>query len=241
MTTIIPTTAGNGRTLRLCVRPLQVVLQTVRDCETGRIPRYLHLDTHRHTYDEIANRIPEDPDKEHKWPSLNASRYSHWLPSLMTDPSNLEWHLFKLKKDIIGEIKEAYRHWEYVHELNEQHVIRVMELFPRSALGLSLHDFFNRGIGWFCRLDLASPTDGIDGDLPITSQRELVKRLCTSGKTMDALCIDRKKTKLFLVPFDHEMSSSFEFRAFCPPLSGHVAAISQRRWLDPYPTAPLTS
>ena len=95
------------------------------------------------------------------------------------------------------------------------------------------------------RLDACSPKDSPHWG-PAQSVEEVARILCTSGRARAALSHNAEAgSRLFFLPFDHEMSPSHEYRVFVPPIAHRgpgavpaIAAVSQYRWMEPWPDAP---
>ena len=87
--------------------------------------------------------------------------------------------------------------------------------------------------GLFLRLDACSPKDGVQGTKPIRNLQQILLRLTSSGRAMSSisrLLGTDSPIILYFLPFNIEMNTALEYRVFCPPPNGDVAAVSQYKW-----------
>lgn len=105
--------------------------------------------------------------------------------------------------------------------------------------GLSKLSFPDCGL--FMRLDQCSPKDGrqsTPGKLSLHSAMDIVLRLTTSQRACSSLVksleLGNSNISLFFLPFNDRMKSEREYRVFCQPHDGKIAAISQYCWHKPW-------
>jgi len=84
--------------------------------------------------------------------------------------------------------------------------------------------------GLFLRLDASSPKDGVGGTQPLKSADEVVLRLTTSHRAMNAITKlveeGAQEIPMYFLPFNDKMMTEKEFRVFCSPGEGNIAAVS---------------
>ena len=111
------------------------------------------------------------------------------------------------------------------------------DAFPKLTVrGENVEDLIE-GQRFFVRLDTCSLKDAIIGNGPVKSARDLWTRLATSGRGMIGLKDLRKAGRpvyVYLIPWDESMVTEREYRVYCPPDSGKIAAISQYKWHAPW-------
>ncbi|KAM5439817.1 hypothetical protein MferCBS31731_004227 [Microsporum ferrugineum] len=196
------------------------------------------FNTRGHSHEDINALIPETLDLKHVKPSLFPTLYQHWAPLIMSTQGVQEWHLFELPRYLAFEMTEAFKVWCARMSIGDAAISDLTDEFPKqSTAGVETDRVFRSGQQWFLRLDSCSTKDGANGTDPITSLRDLVVQLCTSMRgrraILDTLQACQEKPQLFLVPYNKLMDPSREFRVFCPPPKGDIAAISQYRWTSP--------
>ncbi|EEH38290.2 hypothetical protein PAAG_01211 [Paracoccidioides lutzii Pb01] len=229
-----------GGTLALTVFPHYHLTLLVGFSNDPTMNTNMCCNSHSHTHEQICAVIPEEPGRKHENAMPNVERYSHWAKAIMNQNGYDEWHVFELPKLVIEEIIEANYHWLVEDKADETRIAYIAAHFPKTMSDMPIDFVFRPGKKWFCRLDLTNPTDELEQKLPVTSLEELVWRLCTSSLAHGALLIDvERQPKLFLIPFDDMIRQSLEFRAFCPPGSPQVTAVSQRHWLTPFPNGTI--
>jgi hypothetical protein len=94
--------------------------------------------------------------------------------------------------------------------------------------------------GLFLRLDACSTKDGVQKGkgTALHSADEILLRITTSARAMSAIrraIEDRNASSinLFFLPHNPRMESKREYRVFCPPPTGIIAAVSQYKWHQP--------
>lgn len=89
--------------------------------------------------------------------------------------------------------------------------------------------------GLFLRLDASSPKDGVCGSSPLRSAAEVVLRLTTSHRAVNAITrlldAGEDEVRLYFLPWDGRMDTRKEFRVFCAP-GDRVTGVSQYRWYE---------
>jgi hypothetical protein len=94
--------------------------------------------------------------------------------------------------------------------------------------------------GLFLRLDACSTKYGVQTGkgTALHSADEILLRITTSARAMSAIrrAIEDEKASsinLFFLPHNPRMKSKREYRVFCPPPTGAIAAVSQYKWHQP--------
>ncbi|KAE9370062.1 hypothetical protein N431DRAFT_492250 [Stipitochalara longipes BDJ] len=91
--------------------------------------------------------------------------------------------------------------------------------------------------GLFLRLDASSPKDGVKGTQPLRTIDEIILRLATSHRAVNAITAllrnGAKEIPLFFLLYNPKMRTDKEFRVFCPPGGGRISTVSQYRWHAP--------
>ena len=92
--------------------------------------------------------------------------------------------------------------------------------------------------GLFLRLDACSPKDGNGGISALRNIEQVILRLVTSTRALNAMTDVAKdeaaNLALYFMPFNPELRGEREYRVFCPPSSVGISAISQYRWHKPW-------
>lgn len=201
------------------------------------------FNTHQHSYEEISAIIPETHTLHHVKPDLDPGFFKHWVSLIMSsqEVSDKEWHVFELPRFMIREMTDACSVWCARGKLNDDVVEDLNEIFPKKTrAGIPAKEVFKEGRKWFLRLDCCSAKDSAARSSVVETAADIIDRVCTSLRAAQALqdiIEDERdpfqKANIFLVPFNAAMDPSREFRVFCPPLIGRIAAISQYRWHRP--------
>jgi hypothetical protein len=91
--------------------------------------------------------------------------------------------------------------------------------------------------GLFLMLDASSPKDGVKGTQPLHTIDEVILRLTTSHRAVNAITAllrrGAKEIPLYFLPFNNKMRTDREFRVFCPPGDGRISVVSQYKWHAP--------
>lgn len=110
---------------------------------------------------------------------------------------------------------------------------RMLEEELTSDIGPALSKLIFSPGGLFFRLDACSPKDGVRGTKPAQDVQDILLRLTTSHRAINSitrLLETHSPILLYFLPFNDEMDTAFEYRVFCPPPAGDIAAISQYKW-----------
>ena len=112
--------------------------------------------------------------------------------------------------------------------------------FPQTTTrGVSLAELFEKG-RYFARLHTCSMKDAADGGQGlVTSAEQLWTRLATSARACNGIQAmrrfdERAGLNLYLFPWNNSMETELEYRVFCSPDLGKIAAISQYKWHEPW-------
>lgn len=107
------------------------------------------------------------------------------------------------------------------------------DTFPKVTIrGDIIEDLVQKN-KFFVRLDACSLKDALIGEGPVKSTTDLWTRLATSARGMTGLKDLRKAgmpINMYLFPWDETLRTDLEYRVFCPPDMGKIAAISQYEW-----------
>ncbi|RDL41702.1 uncharacterized protein BP5553_01681 [Venustampulla echinocandica] len=91
--------------------------------------------------------------------------------------------------------------------------------------------------GLFLRFAACSPKDGVGGTTPLRTVNDILLRIATSFRATNSirniLDTDATGIKLLFLPHNSRMETAREYRVFCPPPSGLIAALSQYKWHQP--------
>jgi hypothetical protein len=199
---------------------------------------------HHHSHEAITSIIPETHELRHVKPDLEPGFLKHWISLILSTQgvSDSDYHVFELPRFMIREMTDACASWRARGELNNDVVQDLIELFPaKTRAGVPTEEVLRKGRKWFFRLDACSAKDSAASSSIVETATDVIYRVCTSLRAAQALqdVIDNEKdpfqkANAYVVPFNTDMDPSWEFRVFCSPLIGRIAAISQYRWHQPF-------
>jgi hypothetical protein len=177
-----------------------------------------------------SNFHSEEEAKHLTIPTEGPTSFGHWLPLIAASqaiPSNLIQTITLTASQ--GRLLIAASQ----SSLHTREPNRMLEEELTSDIGPALKTLVFPPEGLFLRLDACSPKDGVDGRKPLRDLKQILLRLTTSHRAMNAIIrlldMDTPIT-LYFLPFNIEMNTALEYRVFCPPSSAEVAAISQYKW-----------
>ncbi|KAL9024200.1 MAG: hypothetical protein Q9180_007967, partial [Flavoplaca navasiana] len=178
--------------------------------------------THFHTLEEISTVLPQ---LNHIAPSATQPflPFKPWLDLIKSSQglSDLDVHEIQLPKPFLS------------------HVLAATELLPRrTTLGSDIETLLREG-RYFARLDTCSLKDAVIGKGSVRDSKDLWTRLATSNRGANgirAMCdnFPDQPVPLFLIKWDDKMRTDLEYRIFCAPGCGQIAAISQYKWHAPW-------
>jgi hypothetical protein len=186
------------------------------------------VDEHPENYNSYFHTAIEAPD--FPIPTEIPQYYTRWLPlisqSQLIPPQLI--HTFALTPTQGRLLLSATQASIHTRELNR---IYAEELSDTVIPILSSLTFPPKGL--FLRLDASSPKDGVGGTQPLESADEVVLRLTTSHRAMNAitkLVEGAQEIPMYFLPFNDKMMTEKEFHVFCPPGEGNITAVSQYKW-----------
>lgn len=177
-----------------------------------------------------SNFHSETEAKHLRIPIEGPSSFNHWLPLIASSqrilPSLIQTITLTASQGRL--LIAASQSSLHTREPN-----RMLEEDLTSDIGPALQTLVFPHQGLFIRLDACSPKDGVQGTKPIQNLQQILLLLATSRRAMNAIIrlleIDSPIVFYFL-PFNTDMDTSLEYRVFCPPFNGDVAAVSQYKW-----------
>ena len=113
----------------------------------------------------------------------------------------------------------------------------LVDTFPKLTIrGEIIEDLVQKD-KYFVRLDTCSLKDAIIGEGPVRSTTDLWTRLAISARGMTGVKDLRKAgipIYMYLLPWDTMLRTELEYRVYCPPDKGKIAAMSQYHWHAPW-------
>lgn len=187
------------------------------------------VDEHPENYNSFFHTALEAPDLI--IPTETPQHFSRWLP-LISRSQRISPHLIQTitltptQGRLLISAAQASIHTRKINRLEAE------EIFETVHPTFSTLTFPPQGL--FLRFDASSPKDGERGTKPLTSIDEIVLRVTTSHRAMNAITRLLEDSAisipLYFLPFNSKMRTDKEFRVFCPPGEGIIAAISQYKW-----------
>ncbi|KAL8647253.1 MAG: hypothetical protein Q9226_006508 [Calogaya cf. arnoldii] len=196
--------------------------------------------THFHNLEEILNALPQ---VIHMVPSVTQPflPLSPWLDIIKSSQglSDLDIHQIELPRSFTSQVLSASRVALIRGHISESDAEDLAELFPRrTTRGTDIEQLL-RGGKYFARLDTCSLKDAVVGRGPVRDSKDLWTRLASSNRGVTgirAMCdyLPEQPVYLFLITWNDKMRTDLEYRVFCAPGSGEIAAISQYKWHAPW-------
>jgi hypothetical protein len=164
-------------------------------------------------------------------PTETPQQYSRWLPLIFSSqriPSDLiqTLSLTPAQGQLLLEAAGASLH---TREPNRGYAEDIDDSIKPT---LSTLTFPTQGL--FLRLDASSPKDGVKGTQPLRTIDEIILRLTTSYRAVNAitdlLSNGSKEVPLYFLPYNAKIRTDREFRVFCPPGDGRISVVSQYKW-----------
>ncbi|KAK4553683.1 hypothetical protein LTR86_009181 [Recurvomyces mirabilis] len=214
------------------------------------------FNTHEHSISEITAAVPNvdhraRSEREQPWLRLRS-----WLDLILEsqriDPGKA--HQIKLPGWYCDDLVRAGATWEMSRRISADVWEDMRDGFPeRTASGHAVDALFTSTdhvpMRYFVRLDACSLKDAeilpsgkdTDADRPmgnvaLTSASELWQRILTSVRGCRGIKEARNSEEdvyIYLLPWREDVVRGIEFRVFCPPHEGRIAAISQYVWHKP--------
>lgn len=196
--------------------------------------------THFHTLEEISTVLPQF---NHIAPSATQPflPFKPWLGLIKSSQglSDLDIHEIQLPKPFMSHVLAASQVALIRGYVSDCHAEGLAELFPRRTTRGNVIETLLREASYFARLDTCSLKDAVIGTGFVQDSEDLWTRLATSirgANGIRAMCdnFPDQPVSLFLIKWDDKMRTDLEYRVFCAPGSGGVAAISQYKWHAPW-------
>ena len=192
-----------------------------------------------HKQEEIAAVLPniehKPPHPVQPWILLEP-----WLDVIMSSRNlkEADVHRIKLPGSFLAILCSAFAVGIYMGRINASDAEDMEACFPETTTrGIDISQLLQTG-RYFMRLDTCSLKDAVAGGKgPVTSVQQLWTRLATSHRGCSGVMAMRAydifaPIYIYLFPWDDNMRTELEYRVFCPPNAGRVAAISQYKWHD---------
>ena len=208
--------------------------------ETGREQTYYN--TCFHEIEEISAVVPEikhiDQKQDRAFLLLEP-----WLHLILRSQGiqDADVHRLELPDQFVTALIHASAVGLYKGTVSDSDAEDLDVLFPsRTTRGYLLQDLFDAGHEFFVRLNTSSLKDSLDGGRgAVRSIRSLWTRLATSRRGIAGIKELRNAELpepiiLYLMPWDANKRTELEYRVFCPPPNGKIAAISQYEWHSPW-------
>lgn len=196
-----------------------------------------------HTREEAETVIPHT---EHHAPKEHPEKQSWillgpWLDLIMTSQGLLETdlHRIQLPRSLLVQLIYASQVGPHLGQVSEGDAEDLADAFPKTTVrGDALEDLIHHS-KFFTRLDTCSLKDTILGKGPIQNVGDLWMRLATSARGVTGISDLRKHdlsmlVYVYLLPWKDDMKTELEYRVYCPPPTGKIAAISQCKWHAPW-------
>lgn len=201
-----------------------------------------YCNTHFHTLIEISTALPDiehlPPDPVQPWILL-----SPWIDIVKRSQRlhDDSVHQIRLPGPFLALLASAIKVGIYMGRLNASDAEDLEECFPKKTTrDIPLSELFADGQKYFARLDTCSLKDAADGPTgAVTSVKQLWTRLATSARGSTGIRALRAFDEnmpiyLYLFPWNERIRTEREYRVFCPPDTGRIAAISQYKWHQPW-------
>lgn len=196
--------------------------------------------THTHTLEEISNALPH---LKHHVPSATQPflPLKPWLDVIKSSQglSDLDVHQIELPKSFTSQVLSASPVALIRGYISDCNAEDLAELFPRlTARSIEIEQLLRDG-KYFARLNTCSLKDAIFGKGPVRDSQDLWTRLATSSRGamgMRAMrdSLPEQPVYLFLIKWNDKMRTDLEYRVFCAPGGGEIAAVSQYKWHAPW-------
>ena len=164
-----------------------------------------------------------------------------WLDLIMASKGlrEVDVHRIRLPGSFLIQVIHASKVGLQMGRIPEDDGEDLAEAFPRKTTGGSTLEDLIETKRFFVRVDTCSLKDAIIGKGPIQSVQDLWMRLATSARGMAGirdLRLHDPSTPIYmyLFPWKDDIKTELEYRAYCSPPTGKIAAISQYKWHAPW-------
>ena len=192
-----------------------------------------------HNREEIKSILPDfqhfAPDNQ-PWILLEP-----WLDLIMASQGlrEVDVHRIKLQGSSMVQIIHASKLAFQMGRISEDDAEDLTKAFPRKTTGGNILADLIETKRFFVRLDTCSLKDAIIGKGTIQNVQDLWMRLATSARGMAGirdLRLHDPSTPIYmyLFPWKYDIKTELEYRVYCAPLTGKIAAISQYEWHAPW-------
>ena len=224
--------------MELHATPCNEIAEALDEEKTRGVERR-YCNTCFHKPEEIAAALPDiehkPPDSVQPWILLEP-----WLELIRSSRKidGDDIHQIKLPGSFLTTLVRAFAVGIYMGRINASDAEDLEETFPRTTTrGINIAELLQNG-RYFVRLNTCSLKDAFAGGTgPVTSVKQLWTRLATSHRAHNGVMSMRAfdisaPIYLYLFPWDDDLRTELEYRVFCSPGGGRIAAISQYKWHD---------
>ena len=208
-----------------------------REQDTGIEQR--SYNTNFHGEEEIKAVLPDiehkAPDAVQPWVLLEP-----WMDLIIESRrlSEADVHQISLPGSFLSILISTSAIGVYMGRINSSDAEDLEAYFPKvTTRGINISELLQKG-RYFVRLNTCSLKDAVVGGKgPVMSVEQLVTRLATSHRGCNGIKSMRDydmsaPIHLYLFPWDINIRTELEYRVFCPPKAGRIAAISQYKWYE---------
>jgi hypothetical protein len=187
------------------------------------------VDEYPESYNSSFHTALEAPDVP--VPTEVPQHYSRWLPLISSSQ--------RIPSDLIQTITLTPTQGRLLHVAAQAsiHTRKLNRIFADELADIILPSLSALAFppeGLFLRLDASSPKDGVHGTQALETADDVVLRLTTSSRAINAIMGSitdgANGIPLYFLPFNAKMRTQREFRTFCPPGKGGISAVSQYKW-----------
>lgn len=164
-----------------------------------------------------------------------------WLDLIMASQGlrEVDVHRIRLPGSFLIQLIHASKVGLQMGRISSGDAEDLAEAFPKSTTGGSTLEDLIKSKRFFVRLDTCSLKDAIIGKGPVQSVQDLWMRLATSARGMAGIRDQRlhdpsTPVYMYLFPWKDDMKTELEYRVYCAPPTGKIAAISQYKWHAPW-------
>ncbi|KAL6715365.1 hypothetical protein ACLMJK_007631 [Lecanora helva] len=190
-----------------------------------------------HTREEIEAALPDIlhlAPEEQPWILLDP-----WLDLIMASRrlDNKDVHVISLPGKFLVLLFNVSSIGIRLGKISEDDAEDLEVTFPTATTrGDSIEDLI-KNQRYFVRLDTCSLKDALLGSGPLKDTKDMWMRLTTSERGMRGISDLRQASipiQMNLFPWDDTLRIELEYRVYCPPPAGKIAAISQYQWHSPW-------
>ena len=221
-----------------CIPYLSIEQAVTRGKDTLQEQRIFNTNFHKR--EEIESILPDlqhfAPDDDQPWILLEP-----WLNLIMASQGlrEVDVHRIRLPGSFLIQVIHASKLGLQMGKISKDDAEDLAEAFLRKTTGGSTLEDLIKTKKFFVRLDTCSLKDAIIGKGSIQSVQDLWMRLATSARGMAGIRDLRlhdslKPIYMYLFPWKDDIKNEFEYRVYCAPPTGKIAAISQYEWHAPW-------